>query len=61
MHTGNQKDYVSFAKEFQQHLTKEHRKNSVFDQGKNINDLWKENGQTNSIMFRIILLLHTNI
>ena len=34
MHTINQKDDVSLAKEFQQHLTKEHRKNDVFDQSK---------------------------
>ena len=38
MHTGNQNDDVSLAKEFQHHLTKEHRKNGVFDQGKTIND-----------------------
>ena len=34
MHTGNQKDYVSLAKEFQHHLTKEHRKNGIIDKGK---------------------------
>ena len=28
------KNDVSLAKEFQQHLTKEHRKNGVIDQGK---------------------------
>ena len=32
--TGNQKYDVSLAKEFQHHLTKEHRKNGVIDQGK---------------------------
>ena len=31
MHTGNQKDDVSLAKKFQQHLTKEHRQNGMFD------------------------------
>ena len=31
MHTGNQKDDVSLAKEFQHPLTKEQRKNGVFD------------------------------
>ena len=36
MHTSNQKDYGSLAKEFQHHLKKEHRKTFVFDQGKNI-------------------------
>ena len=35
MHTGNQKDDVGFSKEFQHHMTKEHRKNGVFDWGKN--------------------------
>ena len=35
MHTGNKKDDVSLAKEFQHHPTKEHCKNGVFDQGKN--------------------------
>ena len=34
IHTGNQKDDVSLAKEFQHHLTKEHHKNGMFDQGK---------------------------
>ena len=34
MHTGNQNTDVSLAKEFQQHLTKEHRKNGVIGQGK---------------------------
>ena len=33
MHTGNQKDDVSLAKESQHHLTKDHRKNCVFDKG----------------------------
>ena len=31
MNTGNKKDDVSLAKEFQHHLKKEHRKNGVFD------------------------------
>ena len=35
MHTGNQNYDVSLAKEFQQHLTKEHCKNGVFDKGGN--------------------------
>ena len=38
MHTGTPKDYVSLAKEFQQYLTKEHRKNSVIDEVKYKND-----------------------
>ena len=35
MCTCNQKDNVSLAKEFQHHLTKDHRKNGVIDHGKN--------------------------
>ena len=42
IHTGNQKYGVSLAKEFQHHLTKEHCKNGVFDQGKKINDSWED-------------------
>ena len=34
MHTGNQKYYVSLAKELQKPLTKEHYKNGIIDQGK---------------------------
>ena len=34
IHTENQRDDVSLSKEFQHHLTKKHRKNGVFDQGK---------------------------
>ena len=34
IYTGNQNNDVSLAKEFQQHLTKEHRKNGGIDQGK---------------------------
>ena len=34
MDTGNKKNDVSSAKEFQQRMKKEHRKNGVFDQGK---------------------------
>ena len=34
MHTGTQKDNVRLAKEFQEHLTKKHRKDGAIDQGK---------------------------
>ena len=34
MHTGNQKDDLNLAKEFQHYLKKENRKNGVFYQGK---------------------------
>ena len=35
MQTGKKRDDVRLAKEFQHHLTKEHRKNVVIEQGKN--------------------------
>ena len=35
IYNGNQKDDVSLDQELQYCLTKEHRKNGVFDQGKN--------------------------
>ena len=59
MHTGNQKDDVSLAKEFQHHLTKEHIKNGVIDKGKERK--WNKNGQVYSIMFRIMLMLYINM
>ena len=34
IHTGNQNNHVSLAKESQQNMTKEHRKNGVIDQVK---------------------------
>ena len=34
MHIGTQEDNVILAKEFQEHLTKKHRKDGVIDQGK---------------------------
>ena len=61
MHTGTEKYDTSLAKEFQHHLTKEHRKDGAIDRGKKINDSWKENGHTDSIMFMIMLMLHTNM
>ena len=61
MHTGTVKEYVSLAKEFQDHLEKEHRKNGAIDRGKSKNDSWKENGQKESIIFRIMLLLNSNV
>ena len=61
IHTGTQKYDASLAKEFQQHLTKENWKYGVIDQVKYKNDSWKENGQTDSLMFRIMLLLNTKM
>ena len=34
MHTGTEKEDVSLAKEFKDHLGKEHRQNGAIDQGK---------------------------
>ena len=42
MHTGTKKYDVSLAKEFKEHLEKEHRKYGAIDQGKTKNDLWKK-------------------
>ena len=61
IHTGNQKYDVSLAKKFQHHLTKQHRENGVLSQVQYKNDSWKENGHTDSIIFRIMLMFHTNI
>ena len=60
MHTGNQKYDLSLAKEFQHHPKKEHLKNCVIDQGKHKNS-WKENGQTDIIMFRTMMMFHTKM
>ena len=35
MHTDNQRDDVILAKEYQEHMKKENRKDGVMDQGKN--------------------------
>ena len=61
MHIGTQEDNVSLAKKFQEHLTKKHRKDGVIDKGKYIKGSWKENGQTESIMFMIMLVLNTKM
>ena len=49
MHTGNQKYDGSLAKEFKHHLTKEHRKNGVFDQGTNNKRLMEKNGHVDPV------------
>ena len=58
---GNQKDDVSLAKEFKHYLKEEHHKHGVIDQEKYKNDSWGKNGQTDSIMLRIMLMMHTKI
>ena len=44
IHTGNQKDDVSLAKEFQHHMTKKYLKMVSMIRAKIINDSWKEKG-----------------
>ena len=44
MHTDTKKYNVSLAKEFQEHLTKYHRKYGAICQGESKNDSWKEIG-----------------
>ena len=61
IHTGTQKYDVSLDKEFQEYLTKKHHKDDVINQGKYKNYSCKGNGQIESIMFRIMLTLNTNI
>ena len=46
IHTGTKKDDVSLAKEFKEHLEKDHCKDGAINQGRLKNDLWKENEQT---------------
>ena len=52
---------VRLAKEFQKHLSNDDHKNVVIDNGKDKKNPVKENGQTESIMFRIMLMFHTKI
>ena len=57
MKYSTQKNYVSMAKEFQKHLSNEHHKHGVIDQGKYKKYPVKESGKTESIMFRIMMML----
>ena len=61
MHTSTQNNDVRLDKEFQQICIKIIRKNGVIDQGKYKKYSVKENGQTESIIFRIMLMLHTKM
>ena len=54
MHTGTENKDVSLAKELKDHLEGGHRQNGDIDQGKQKKYSWKENGQKESIMFRIM-------
>ena len=60
MQTGTENKYVSLAKEFKDHLEGEHRQNGAIDQGKKKYS-WKENGQKESVMFRIMHRWNSNM
>ena len=61
MHTGNPKNYVILAKEFQHHLTKENHKNGVFYQGKNNKQFMERKWTDIQYHFRMMLMLHNNM
>ena len=61
MHTSNQKYDVSLAKKFQHYLINSTAKTVCLLRPKTINDSWKENGKTDSIMFNIIMMLRTKM
>ena len=61
MHTDTQKYDVSLDKEFQQYLKNKHHKDGFIYQIKYKNYSLKENRQTEIMMFRIILVLNTNM
>ena len=52
---------ISVAKKFQKHMSMDHCKHVVIDHVKIGKYPIKENGKTESIMFRIILMLHTKM
>ena len=56
MHTGTEIKDVSLAKEFKYNLEGEHRKMVPLIKENEEKDSWKENGQKESIMFRIMHL-----
>ena len=65
--TGTQKDDVSLSKKFQHHLTKQHRKNGVFDQGKKdkrfMERKWKDrhdHGQDNADVAHQDMIMYCN-
>ena len=61
MHTCTKKYDVSLSKELQHFPTKKNRKNGIIDQFKYKKRYMERNGHTDSIMFRIVLMLKTNI
>ena len=61
MHNVIQNYDVSLAKEFQEHLTKKIAKMVSLISSNTKKYSWKENGQTDSIVFKITLMLHTKV
>ena len=61
MHTGNEKYDVILAKEFQHHLENNTAEMVSLIRENPKNDSQKENGQTYSIMFRIMLMLNSKM
>ena len=59
MHSCTENNDVSLAKKFQKHMSKDHCKYRVTDEGKYRKYPVKENGHTESIMFRIMMMFHT--
>ena len=57
MHSCTQNNIVSIAEQFQKYMPKDHRKHGYIDQGNIGKEAVKENGQTESITFRIMLIL----
>ena len=60
IHTSTQDNVVSLTKEYQQHMFEEHPKHYVIEQGIKKYPV-KENRQTETIMFRIMLTLRTKM
>ena len=60
MHNGTENKNVILSKELKYHLEEEYLQNCVIDQGKSRKRFMEENGQKESIMFRIMLILNTN-
>ena len=61
IHTGNQNNDVSLAKQFQHYLTKEHSTKMVSLIRADYKKSWWENGQTDSSIIRIMMMLHTKM
>ena len=61
IHPLTPKHDASLAKEFQKYLSKDDRKHGVIDKLKYRKYPVKENGHTDSIIFKIMLMFHTKM